>query len=1073
MDSPRDLSGSDRDDNHQRPVTPSGNEDLQPYSDVGLGILTTPPRVQRPASAASRRSAGYSPGSNASLSSGRESDDADWNKQANSQPIISIPQNVVPQNQFVGGLSDKSEPLRGLTNVPPNDFSVDENVQAQHHNGHDNNKGSTWPRDSSTLLELEKLHIDNAALERQLKALEVYCELQQREIEACRENQIAAEQLAESRRQEVVEIRRSKEHIDKELAESETQVQALERENASLRLLHDEKHQRNKAEWELGNLYGELEQKKTEVSSLSDEVQKLRGSKRQSEKAQRKSEEECKKLHEQIKRTFVWIQEAQKQQAQKDMEQFRLEDEHFLSFRKRRPSTTGDSVRTTSEQQENLGDFISSRPQSVTSQSLASSARLSFISEIAFQKSHTCVCGATSPPASGTVRQARHARHALTASHFPPSASKRVSFRLDPTPSHHKGPGASVRRQSYPSFRKGRHRKTSLLRNSSVPGGEHQDEPTRANHGRRSTTTFEADGATEGRTVTSRSLSLPITQEEHAKLREALQSTTPLRIVWDNSRNQAVFEPEPITVAVGMISAPKSALSGMAANTLSIKGFANQDSVEQAPEEIMQVPLSQVDADSSGLHALKKSPNGNESMPMLESHDNVTDEGDLTQEGTLRPGSIGTVQEVPAAASPPASKAQTSISPSRRPGSSSVRPVEDGTGTSSAIEYPPSPGLRRRLGGTSSTTFSIQNLEPIQSASLSPIPLYHVWAYFTSARYEIVKKIEGGGSRTGFDNISKIPVQEPASSASPSKMAAVPGNRWLISSLGRIAIVKALTIPAIIILCSLVLVACYTNMLLLKTPRLFGEEPLKSLGSSTSIRTCPPYLSVMEGFPPEAYLEQPEMGAKTEEATAWPTAPWMLTSTETETLTEFLTKTYMRTRTRIHIETETKTQTVMGASATTLTKFKTETMTVFLALPSPLPPTRSLRIPIRTSGSEQNSTIPSAAGPVPGALPSLELYGNKHCVCSCPSTLIYTCEKPNATSLRSSQLLRPQRNFGPTADEIDERAKKARQRSLRLQQIYTGPTYWGLLPSVKQQLEILQLRVLEVLLGGVWDPRGY
>ncbi|EXJ69769.1 uncharacterized protein A1O5_06840 [Cladophialophora psammophila CBS 110553] len=948
MDPPHDLSGADRKDDNARPTTPDETQNLQHFSDVGLGTITSP-KARRPASAASRRSAFSSPRSNASGRSDREGDYADLNHQANLDAIASSAHSAAQQAELPGQTSAESQYTPAITDIENKAPAVNERGLTRHHNlnnkEQDSEEGRAKVDYEKILLENEKLRINNTALDKGIRALDGLCENQQKEIEVCQEKQVAAERLAESRQHEVIEIRRSKEKVDKDLAESQAQIRELERENSKLRLLEDEKQRRVKAEWQLGDLYGELEQKKAEVSSLLCEAQELRESKQQSEEAQRKSEEERKKLSEQIKRSLVWVQEAHRQQAQRDMEQFRLHDRHLFNADRRRPSTTRDFDRTSAEQQEILGDCWFSRPQSVASQSQ--------VSEKAFWRSHTFLNEPTSSPVLDSL--SRDARGSITlqspsmesentAEKRPPS-SKRVSFLendsliFQPTPnrSGHYRLGSSLRRQSDPSSKKSRPARPSVLRNSSVPDGPYQREPAQANNGRRVKIPIEDDEARAEKALRGRALSMPTTQKEHTEFREALQRTAPMCIRWDASRNRAVFEPEPTPTTIGVIHAPEGGPSGAII-------------------------------------------------------------------GNFEAGSRG--------------------------------PLD-----------------REMLGGTGESGFWNA--------------LEFVWSGFsisaTLEKYGIMKSTEAGGSRTESTKPSNVPIGESAFADFISKSSIADGSRCRTPPDKVSTIAKAFTITKSIALSALTLLALYTSILPSTTPSLFCKETPGIPASPQPLLTCQPCPIISEDSANKAYQPRTEVVANMEtmKMPVGPTEPLILASTETETVTELLIETMMQTQIHIHTEMETKTRIEM----------KTETVTIFTDSPSPLSPTRSFRRKIRISNSERSSTIPSAAGPIPVPRPfpksaSLALDDDRYWACSCPDTSSNLCGKPCATSLSSSRLSPPRRSIDPTASETDERAQNARQRNLQLQRLYTGPTYWGLLPEIQQQLDIWQYCVIQLLLGG-------
>ncbi|KIW92813.1 uncharacterized protein Z519_06662 [Cladophialophora bantiana CBS 173.52] len=945
MDPPHDLSGADRKDDIARPTNPDGTQSFHPFSDVGLDTITSP-KARRPTSAASRRSTLSSPTSNASGWSDRGADYADLNHQANLDALASSVHSVARQAQLGGKTSAESQYTPATTDIENNAVPFDESGLTRYYdlnNKQDREVGHAKDYYEKILLENEKLRINNTALDKGIRALDGLCENQQKEIEFCQEKQVAAERLAECRRHEVVEIGRSKEKVDKELAESQAHIRDLERENSKLRLLEDEKQRRDKAEWQLGDLYGELEQKKAEVSSLLCEAQELRESKQQSEEAQRKSEEERKKLSEQIKRSLVWIQEAHRQQAQRDMEQFRLHDTYLFNPDRRRPSTTSDFGRTSSKQQETLGDFWSSRPQSVTSQSQ--------VSEKAFWRSRTFLNESPSSPvfpraASGSTTLQSPSMESETVAEKRPPSSKRVSFLENdslifrPTPSwsgRHRV-GSLLRRQSDPSSRKSRPARPSALRNSLVPDGPHHHEPAQANNGRQVAVPMEDEARAE-KALRRRALSMPTTRKEDAEFREALRRTAPMCIRWDASRNRAVFECEPTQTAIGVIQAPEDGPSGAI--------------------------ISSFDAGSG-------------------------------------------------------------------------RPLD-----------------REMFGWTGGSGF-LNSLE-------------FVWSGFsisaTLEKYGIMKGTEPGGSRAEPINSSKSPIAQSSFAASISKSSISDGSRCRITPDKVSTVAKAFTITKSIALLALTLLAIYTSISPSTAPSFFRNMTSGIPASPQPLFICQPCPVISEDSAHKAYQPRTEVAAnmKTVKMPAWPTEPLILESTETETVTELMP-------TQIHIHTETETETRI--------EMKTETVTIFTDSPSPFPPTRSFRRQIRTSNSERSSTILSAAGPTPVPLPfpkpaSRELDDDRYWTCSCPDTSSDLCGKPYATSSSSSRLSPLRRSIDATASETGERAKQTRQRNLQLQRLYTGPTYWGLLPEIQQQLDIWQYSVIQLLLGGTRGVGAY
>ncbi|OAG45197.1 hypothetical protein AYO21_00545 [Fonsecaea monophora] len=1053
MDSPSDSFGSDRTDSQERPstqglVTPAGDARLRAFSNVGLGSLTAPPRVRKPASAASsRRSASDSPGSNSSLSSGPESVYSDARTHLSSSSI----QSSVQRSHLSQELSCDPQRPPGTNGVENNEASVDKTGQAEQHeeeeNEQDETQGSPEAQHDEILLEEGKLRIKNTTLEQELQALEYYCEIQQHELERYRQQYLGAERLAERRRQEVLEIKRLKEHSDTQLAKSQARNQVLERDNAMLRSLEDEKHKRNKAEWKLGDLYGELEHKRADVRSLLDELQELRDSKEESEKAREKSEAECEKLQEHIKRSVTWIRAAHKQQVQKDKEQFRLLDRHFVKFGRQRRSISHASVRTSGRHQEILAEYLSSARQSLTSQSLVSSIA---------SPHQAILSGFTSPSILGASSITTHSPMNTQFSPVGPanttpdrlSSGKKISFHLVPTPSRDRfprsTPGSAYRRQSYPYYWKNRHNRASLGRDPSVPDRASRDYSPRLQ------ALAEEDETIVSRTVAGRSLSVPTAQEELVEVLETLQFASPWRIIWDNSNRRPIFEPEHDIAGAVTI-------------------YGDKNPVQKALENFAG------------------------------SFDNVMEETNHTKGIIPWPASFMTepqryasMQGVFTTVTWTQPKAGKSIPPMEAPTTGFVIP-EDSTGISSAVDYPPSPGLRKRQSCILSETSSAEDLESTQDSRTSKIaespsvphdqaswpPLAAmstdelskeprdslslpptVDAEFLSPsptameNSEVTKKTKLKGSRAegSVSRWKPVNAYDPFTTVCDCSIRDI--NQGCRPRVRRMAISRAFTIPAIMALCSWALILLITSIMPLEVPALFCKKA----------PTCRPCPTVYEGYNHRTAHAVSNMSAKMDTLPAWPAEVRTSAPPEPEILTEWLIKTVVQTRA------------VKDASSHTKAAIKTQTETLRIALSSALPPTRSLRLRIRLPGSPRNGTSCGGTQSSPLRTPqSLEVLGddNRPWVCSCPTTLVKLCEQPEATSLPLSHSLALPRGIEPTAYEIDESAAKARQRDLELRWMYNSPTHWGLLPSIQRWVAALGNWVLELTLGETFGAINY
>jgi hypothetical protein len=67
-----------------------------------------------------------------------------------------------------------------------------------------------------------------------------------------------------------------------------------------------------------------------------------------------------------------------------------------------------------------------------------------------------------------------------------------------------------------------------------------------------------------------------------------------------------------------------------------------------------------------------------------------------------------------------------------------------------------------------------------------------------------------------------------------------------------------------------------------------------------------------------------------------------------------------------------------------------------------------------------------------------------------------------------------------TASQIDARAAKLKQRAqLQMQmnarhnRAYLGRTYWGFIPEVQRFLDVMNFKMMELLMGPAWGMRQY
>jgi hypothetical protein len=414
----------------------------------------------------------------------------------------------------------------------------------------DESKNKRTSADDNLLAENEKLRLDKTQLKHDIEVLERQWDEQADEIRELREGQKAAEKSAEHRQQEMMELRMSKEDADKELEISESLVSELEDKIAGLRRLEGIQEKLDKAEWQLGDYYNELEGKEAELIRLRQEVEELRASSDPLQRALERSEQERDNVNAELQTVLHWMEKLHEQQVKRDIDQFREYDNKVLERLDRRDAARRrGSVGSMQPQHEVLGDFMSSRPQSLTSQSRASSVRRSIANERGPPSRPTSVASyalgspamlpsprpsnmAPSPlnkPDVFTHHQRREGRLGF---------SRRLNYREQTnTPPR-------IHRQFELSQRTFAPQNSSRLRHSSVPAESRSDVFFRASNVPSSPGLLDFAGTDVSEGLSNRALSAPITKEEHEELLEYLKTRFPVPITWENAKTREVFEPE-------------------------------------------------------------------------------------------------------------------------------------------------------------------------------------------------------------------------------------------------------------------------------------------------------------------------------------------------------------------------------------------------------------------------------------------------------------------------------------------------------------------------------------------------
>ncbi|EXJ60946.1 hypothetical protein A1O7_05099 [Cladophialophora yegresii CBS 114405] len=467
----------------------------------------------------------------------------------------------------------------------------------------DERKTSRKNGDEKLRLENEKLRMDKAQLEKDIKVLERQWDEQAGEIRELREAQKAAELSAERRQLDVLELQMSKEDADKELEISGSRVSELEDEVGRLRRLEGVQEKLNKAEWQLGDYYNELEGKEAELIQLRQEVEELKASNAPLERALQRSEQERDNMNAEMQTVLQWMEKLHEQQVKRDIDQFREYDSQLLERLDRREAARyRGSVGSSQPQHEILADFMSSRPQSLTSQSRTSSVPYGLAAERGFHSRPNST--ASYVPGSPAMHiSPRPASMAIAPSSQPEDSayhqrrqSRRISFQgLN---SRQKFDISPLPRQLELLRRRTTTQNSSRLRHSSIPADSRSDAFFRPSNVPSSPSLLDAAGIDVSEGLSSRSLSAPITKEEHEELREYLKVKFPVPITWENAKTRAVFEPEHTTSPEeGQAVAPETSQAAFSEEGRAVR-----------PGESQLVPLEERQATASWGLASPTSP---------------------------------------------------------------------------------------------------------------------------------------------------------------------------------------------------------------------------------------------------------------------------------------------------------------------------------------------------------------------------------------------------------------------------------------------------------------------------------
>ncbi|KAJ9604784.1 hypothetical protein H2200_010899 [Cladophialophora chaetospira] len=559
----------DMGNSNQEPNTPEHK--ARTYSSLGSGDITSPlGRILRPPSAASnRRPSTYGPGSRRSSSgytSLQDSEHEDWSlagRSARSPSPGRMLERIGDQDEEVeGGESGRRLLVTLGARVERSDLqdNQDGNMNSQ---GEDEKGDKKETADETLHIKNEKLRIKNEKLRikneklrikneklrienqkfrdenkehvKQIKHLEGSCEDQESQIKQLRGARKADQKAAEIRQQDFTELQKSKEDLEKDLVAAESQVIKLEDEIKKLEQLKKVQKDLEDAQWKLEEVFHVNEKQALKIVDLQEENKKLRSSNQDSEEKRQKIEHEHKALESEMYRVQYWMEKIYTEQLQKDKEQFRACDEQVLDLVDRRlAGANRNSVQSSAEsaQEENLGDFISSRPQSQAGQSRPSSS----YSVDGHSRPQSLTRGPSDP-------------FAMPSSPLSISVTRSPVDDIDDTvPFQRKTSGqvgfANVKKDlrlgllAPPLLKKG-----SNLRHSSKPAERRLSQPAAIKvEDPSSPTILGLANVGPGGRLSSRALSAPHTKQERKKLCERLKKKGYVPITWENFQDRTVFE---------------------------------------------------------------------------------------------------------------------------------------------------------------------------------------------------------------------------------------------------------------------------------------------------------------------------------------------------------------------------------------------------------------------------------------------------------------------------------------------------------------------------------------------------
>ncbi|KIW68148.1 hypothetical protein PV04_04114 [Phialophora macrospora] len=1186
----------DRDDGRE-PKTSEDN--IQAF---GTGCITSPQGrgLRPPSAAASRRSSAFGPTSRrASYASGvgQENDIMDLSSLADRLTGLSSPRSTLRLTEYHEDETEARRCGRRSTRSPSKGSNAQDDVPGNQEtyipSGEQDERRDKKPSvDENLLLENENLRLNKAQLERDIKVFERQWDEQANEIRELREGQKAAEKSADRRQQDMMELRMSKEDALKELEISESRVSELEDKLAGLRRLEGVQEKLDKAEWQLGDYYNELEGKEAELIRLRQEVDELRASNGPLERALQRSEQERDNVNAEMRTVLHWMEKLHEQQVKRDIDQFREYDNKVLERLDRREAARRrGSVGSTQPQHEVLGDFMSSRPQSMGSQSRASSVRQSIVNERGFPSRPNSLASyaSRSPvvlPSPGPMAPSSLDRRDVS-EHHQRRESRWASWqRLTSREQTNTPP--PIHRRFELSQRTFVPQNASRLRHSSIPAESRSDVFFRASNVPSSPSVLGFTAAVANEGVSNRALSTPITKEKHEELLEYLKTRFPVPITWENANTRAVFEPE--------CTVPPEARSQDAAPDAS-PAAPSEESQAEASHEVASLasPIEWQTSRSPFDNAVGDHPkrrNSKRPTPITTKLDG-SQFGSSTDSRQSSPNVLGYPASTPpltclfreadtaelikaTGSSSPLSPLLTSpglrrrrrefpsvtalgspIGKDRDPfgshrGHSPTNPV-----TSPNMKAPASPRFtpssttprspsRISLPASHDETEEVgEVVRPIADA-FEPLSLYKrrngnarnpplrpIQADpLLSPPASAIKALPDGGDIEGVVAQRQDPLGVSATARPPAPFVesdksgeyARPGVLFTDIERSEADIgfspryteesakieqkvveserqTQSLIIARVLVGINIALflatmLALYTNLSAFGVQANFWTPAVVSAPASI----CPlcqmsPDIPVCEPCHVENEVYAEEVTSPT-----WVTSTLTEISTAivTETAMETQTKTETETRTKIdfkpHTETEGSTKSLTSTATSTSTLVETHALTETNPLASysdshfprdlPLPPpTRSF------TGAQLPSFMlmnPTPGHPKPVAVPrpvpvtAIPDSSRSQCDCSCP-VLNSKPESKSSTEIGTGTGTCTVRRTTLTASQIDARAAKVKQRaaqsqkymSTRHNRAYLGRTYWGFIPEVQRFLDIMNFKMMELLVGPGWGVPQY